>query len=185
MSGNNITLVGNITRDPELRFTPTGQPTATFGLAVNRVWNDRQTNEKKEAVSFFDIVCWREMAENVAESLTKGARVVVTGRLEQRSWDGQDGERRSKVEVVADEIGPSLRWATVEVRKNDRRGPADGGGGGGYQSGPPSGGQGGPAGQGGQGGQGNQGGQPYQGQAPRPPAAPAAAPTYDYGEEPF
>ncbi|MEA2704982.1 MAG: single-strand DNA-binding protein [Actinomycetota bacterium] len=179
MSGNNITLVGNITRDPELRFTPTGQPTATFGLAVNRVWNDRQTNEKKEAVSFFDIVCWREMAENVAESLTKGARVVVTGRLEQRSWDGQDGERRSKIEVVADEIGPSLRWATVEVRKNDRRGPADGGGGGSYQSGPPQG-------QGGQGGQqGSQGGQPYQGQAPRPAPTPGAAPTYDYGEEPF
>jgi single-strand DNA-binding protein len=182
MSGNNVTLVGNITRDPELRFTPTGQPTATFGLAVNRVWNDRQTNEKKEAVSFFDIVCWREMAENVAESLTKGARVVVTGRLEQRSWDGQEGERRSKIEVVADEIGPSLRWATVEVRKNDRRGPADGGGGGSYQSGPPGGGQGGQPYQNqtpqNQGGQGGQGGRPA-------PAAPGAAPTYDYGEEPF
>ena len=181
-NGNSVTLVGNITRDPELRFTPTGQPTASFGLAVNRIWNDRQTNERKEAVSFFDVVCWREMAENVAESLTKGARVVVTGRLEQRSWDGQDGERRSKIEVVADEVGPSLRWATVEVRKNDRRGPADGGGG--YQSGPPQGSQ------GSQGSPAPQGSQPYQGsqgsQGPRPPApSPAAAPTYDYGEEPF
>src|SRR5437764_2717982 len=125
-NGNSITLVGNITRDPELRFTPSGQATASFGLAVNRIWNDRQTNERKEAVSFFDIVCWREMAENASESLNKGARVLVTGRLEQRSWETQDGDRRSKIEVIADEIGPSLRWATAEIRKNDRRGPSDG-----------------------------------------------------------
>jgi len=127
-NGNDVTLVGNITRDPELRFTSTGQATATFGLAVNRVWNDRQTNERREATSFFDIVCWREMAENVAESIGKGTRVVVTGRLEQRSWETPEGDRRSKIEVVADEVGPSLRWATAEIRKNDRRGPADGGG---------------------------------------------------------
>ncbi|HEX2048952.1 MAG TPA: single-stranded DNA-binding protein, partial [Acidimicrobiales bacterium] len=114
MNGNSVTLVGNVTRDPELRFTPSGQATASFGLAVNRVWNDRQTNERKEAVSFFDIVCWREMAENASESLAKGSRVIVTGRLEQRSWESQDGEKRSKIEVVADEIGPSLRWATAE-----------------------------------------------------------------------
>ncbi|MEN3314578.1 MAG: single-strand DNA-binding protein, partial [Acidimicrobiaceae bacterium] len=99
-NGNSVTLVGNITRDPELRFTPSGQATASFGLAVNRVWNDRQTNERKEAVSFFDIVCWREMAENASESLAKGARVLVTGRLEQRSWETGEGERRSKIEVV-------------------------------------------------------------------------------------
>ena len=138
-SGNNITLVGNITRDPELRFTPSGQATASFGLAVNRVWNDRQTNERKEAVSFFDVVCWREMAENTSESLQKGARVIVTGRLEQRSWENQEGEKRSKIEVVADEIGPSLRWATAKVEKNERRGPGDfsgGGGGGGGASRP-------------------------------------------------
>src|SRR5215207_2794027 len=128
MNGNNVTLVGNVTRDPELRFMASGQATASFGLAVNRVWNDRQTNEKKEAVSFFDIVCWREMAENASESLSKGARVLVTGRLEQRSWETPEGEKRSKIEVVADEIGPSLRWATAEVRKNDRRGPGEGGG---------------------------------------------------------
>jgi single-strand DNA-binding protein len=128
MNGNSVTLVGNVTRDPELRFTPSGQATATFGLAVNRVWNDRQTNERKEAVSFFDVVCWREMAENASESLQKGARVIVTGRLEQRSWESQEGEKRSKIEIVADEVGPSLRWATAEIRKNDRRGPSDGGG---------------------------------------------------------
>jgi len=126
-NGNSVTLVGNVTRDPELRFTNAGQATATFGLAVNRMWTDRQTNERREATSFFDIVCWREMAENVSESLQKGARVVVTGRLEQRSWETSEGDRRSKVEVVADEVGPSLRWATAEIRKNDRRGPSDGG----------------------------------------------------------
>ena len=128
MPGNNVTLIGNITRDPELRFTPSGQATATFGLAVNRRWQNRQTQDWEEATSFFDVVCWREMAENASESLTKGARVIVTGRLEQRSWESQEGEKRSKIEVVADEIGPSLRWATAEVKKNDRRGPSDGGG---------------------------------------------------------
>ena len=123
---NSVTLVGNITRDPELRFTNTGQPTATFGLAVNRRWQNRQTQEWEEATSFFDVVCWREMAENVSESLARGSRVVVAGRLEQRSWETPDGDKRSKVEVVADEIGPSLRWATAQVTKNDRRGPSDG-----------------------------------------------------------
>ncbi|MGH9180284.1 MAG: single-stranded DNA-binding protein, partial [Acidimicrobiales bacterium] len=120
-NGNSVTLVGNITRDPELRFTPTGQATATFGLAVNRRWQDRQSGEWQEVTSFFDVVCWREMAENVSESLQKGARVVVTGRLEQRSWETPEGDRRSKIEVVADEVGPSLRWATAEIRKNDRK----------------------------------------------------------------
>ncbi|HET7487895.1 MAG TPA: single-stranded DNA-binding protein [Acidimicrobiales bacterium] len=132
---NTVTLVGNITRDPELRFTPSGQAAATLGLAVNRVWNDRQSGERKEAVSFFDVVCWREMAENAAESLSKGSRVIVTGRLEQRSWENQQGEKQYKIEVIADEIGPSLRWATATVTRNERRGPGEGGGapgGGGY-----------------------------------------------------
>jgi len=119
-NGNSVTLVGNVTRDPELRFTPAGQANATFGLAVNRRWQNRQTNEWEEAVSFFDVVCWREMAENAAESLSKGSRVIVTGRLEQRSWE-QEGQKRSKVEVVADEIGPSLRWANAVVTRNERR----------------------------------------------------------------
>ena len=121
MNGNSVTLVGNVTRDPELRFTASGQATASFGLAVNRIWNDRQTNERKEAVSFFDVVCWREMAENASESLTKGARVLVTGRLEQRSWETPEGEKRSKIEITANEVAPSLRWATVEISKSDRK----------------------------------------------------------------
>jgi single-strand DNA-binding protein len=122
-NGNSVTVVGNITRDPELRFMPSGQAQATFGLAVNRRWQNRQTQEWEEATSFFDIVCWREMAENASESLARGARIIVTGRLEQRSWETPEGEKRSKIEIVADEIGPSLRWATAQVTKNERRGP--------------------------------------------------------------
>ena len=125
-SGNNVTLVGNVTRDPELRFTPNGQATATFGLAVNRRWQNRQTNEWEEATSFFDIVCWRELAENAAESLSRGSRVIVDGRLDQRSWEGQDGEKRSKIEVTADDLGPSLRFATAQINKNERRSPKSG-----------------------------------------------------------
>ena len=124
---SSVTIIGNITRDPELRFTPSGQATASFGVAVNRRWQNRQTQEWEEAVSFFDVVCWRDLADNVSESLSKGARVIVSGRLEQRSWEGQDGEKRSKVEIVADEIGPSLRWATAQVTKTDRRSPDSGG----------------------------------------------------------
>lgn len=125
MPGNTITVVGNVTRDPELRFTPSGQPTATFGLAVNRRWQNRQTQEWEEATSFFDIVCWREMAENVSESVTRGSRIIVTGRLEQRSWETPDGDKRSRVEIIADELGPSLRWATAQIVKNERRGPGN------------------------------------------------------------
>lgn len=118
---NTITIVGNLTRDPELRYTPSGQPNASFSVAVNRVWTDRQTNERKEQVSFFDVVCWREMADNACGTLIKGVRVIVTGRLEQRSWEDDEGNRRSKVEIVADDIGPSLRWATAEIAKNEKR----------------------------------------------------------------
>ena len=139
-NGNSITLVGNITRDPELRFTPSGAAKASLGLAVNRRWQNRQTNEWEEATSFFNVVCWREMAENASESLQKGARVIVTGRLEQRSYETPEGEKRSVVEVVADEIGPSLRWATAQLQKNDRRGPDGGGGGGGPRPEPEAGG---------------------------------------------
>ncbi|MBV8980472.1 MAG: single-stranded DNA-binding protein [Acidimicrobiia bacterium] len=123
MSDNTITLAGNVTRDPELRFTGSGQAKATFGLAVNRRWQNRQTQEWEESTSFFDVVAWGDQGENIAESLAKGARVVVTGRLEQRSWETDEGEKRSKIEVVADEVGPSLRWATAVVQKNDRRSP--------------------------------------------------------------
>jgi len=130
-NGNTVTVVGNITRDPELRFTPSGQATASFGLAVNRRWMNRQTQEWEEATSFFDVVCWQQMAENASESLAKGSRIIVTGRLDQRSWENNEGEKRSKIEIVADEIGPSLRWATASITKNERRGPGDGPGGGG------------------------------------------------------
>jgi single-strand DNA-binding protein len=122
-TGNNVSIVGNITRDPELRFTPSGQATATFGLAVNRRWQNRQTQDWEEATSFFDVVCWGQLAENAAQSMTRGARVMVTGRLDQRSWENQEGEKRSKIEITADELGPSLRWATCEITKNERRSP--------------------------------------------------------------
>lgn len=119
-----ITLIGNLTKEPEIRYTRDGQATTTLGVAVNRRWQDRSTREWEESTSFFDVVCWRELAENAALSLVKGMRVVVTGRLEHRSWDTEDGEHRSKVEVVADDLGPSLRYATAEVQRNERRGAA-------------------------------------------------------------
>ncbi|MDE0928301.1 MAG: single-stranded DNA-binding protein [Acidimicrobiales bacterium] len=117
---NTVTVIGNITRDPELRFTPSGAAVANFGLA----WN-RRTKSGEDITSFFDVTCWSELGENVAESLTKGNRVIVYGRLEQRSWENQEGERRSKVEIIADEVAPSLRWATAEVTRTPR---GDGGG---------------------------------------------------------
>lgn len=119
-NGNNVTIVGNCTRDPELRFTPSGMAVATFGVAVNRRWQNRQTNEWEEAVSFFDVTAWQQLAENVSESIQKGTRVLVAGRLDQRSWETDQGENRSKIEIVADEIAPSLRWATANVVKNER-----------------------------------------------------------------
>ena len=127
MPDNNVTLVGNVTRDPELRFTPSGQAVASFGLAVNRRWQDRGSGQWQEQTSFFDVKCWAQMAENVSESLARGARVVVSGRLEQRSWETEQGDKRSKVEVVADEIAPSLRWATATITKNERREGGSGG----------------------------------------------------------
>ena len=123
MADSSVTIVGNVTRDPEIRYTAGGAAKASFSVAVSRRWQNRQTNEWEERTSFFNIVCWREMAENASESLQKGARVIVTGRLEQRSYETPEGEKRSVVEVVADEIGPSLRWATAQVQKSDRRGP--------------------------------------------------------------
>lgn len=126
-NGNHVSIVGNITRDPELRFTPSGQATATFGVAVNRRWQNRQNQEWEEATSFFDVVCWGQLAENAAQSLSKGTRVLVSGRLDQRSWETAEREKRSKIEITADEVAPSLRWATVSITKNERRSP-DGGG---------------------------------------------------------
>jgi single-strand DNA-binding protein len=124
--GNTVTIVGNATREPELRFTASGQAVATFGVAVNRRWQNRN-NEWEESTSFFDVTCWAQLAENVAESVPKGGRVVVTGRLDQRSWETQEGDKRSKVEIVADDVAPSLRWATAQITKNERRDGGDGG----------------------------------------------------------
>jgi single-strand DNA-binding protein len=120
------TITGNLTREPEIRYTKEGQATTLFGVAVNRRWQDRETREWEESTSFFDVVCWRELAENAALSLAKGMRVTVTGRLEQRSWETEEGERRSKVEIVAEDIGPSLRYATAEVQRTERRLPVPG-----------------------------------------------------------
>ena len=125
-SDNSVTIVGNLTRDPELRFTQSGQARATLGVAVNRRWQNRQSGEWEEQVSFFNVVCWREMAENVSESLGRGMRVMVSGRLEQRSWDTQEGDKRSVVEVDIQEIGPSLRWATASVSRTPSTSSAGG-----------------------------------------------------------
>ncbi len=105
--GNTTTITGNLTREPEIRYTREGQATAQLGVAVNRRWQDRTTQEWQESTSFFDVICWRDLAENVALSLSKGMRVVVTGRLEQRTWETEEGEHRSKVEITADEVGPA------------------------------------------------------------------------------
>lgn len=115
---NTVTIVGNLTRDPELRFTPSGAPVANFGVA----WNLKGRDGQEDKVSYFDVTCWRQLAENVSDSLTKGSRVVVYGRLDQRSWENQEGERRSKVEIIADDVAPSLKWATAEITKNEYRG---------------------------------------------------------------
>jgi single-strand DNA-binding protein len=117
-----------------MRYTPSGVSKVTFGVAVNRSWRNQQTQEWEEQTSFFNVVAWRQLAENVSASLTKGSRVVVSGRLEQRSWETESGEKRSIVEVVADDVAPSLRFATAEVHKVERSGPGggspgDGGGG--------------------------------------------------------
>jgi single-strand DNA-binding protein len=125
---NNVTLIGNLVDDPELRFTPSGVAMAKIRLAVNRRWRGND-GEWQEDTSFFTGTVWREQAESAAESLQKGARVIVTGRLEQRSWETPEGDKRSVVEVQIDEIGPSLRWATATVNRTQRSGGEWSGGG--------------------------------------------------------
>lgn len=125
MADSQVTLVGNLTRDPEIRFTQSGQARCGLGIAVNRRY--QVNGEWQEQTSFFNVVAWAQLGENVAESLKKGDRVIVTGRLEQRSYvpeGGTDEDKRSVVEVVADEIGPSLRWATAQAHRNERKEPA-------------------------------------------------------------
>ncbi|MEA2435397.1 MAG: single-strand DNA-binding protein [Actinomycetota bacterium] len=126
---NAVTIVGNVTDDPELRFTPSGLPVATFTVAVNsRIRKNDQWEDRLDG--FFRCSCWRDMAENVAESLTKGTRVMVVGRLQQQRWEDKEGGKHSRDEVQVDEVGPTLKWATVQVTKSQRSSGGSGGGGG-------------------------------------------------------
>lgn len=131
-----ITVVGNLTADPELRFTPNGAAVANFTVASTPRTFDRQTNEWKDGEALF-LRCsvWREAAENVAESLTKGMRVIVQGRLKARSYDDRDGNRRTSWELDVDEVGPALKFATAKVTRAQRSGGGGGGGFGGGQQG--------------------------------------------------
>jgi single-strand DNA-binding protein len=123
-SENQVTVVGNLTDDPELRYTPNGAAVCKFRIAVNRRIQDGAGGWKDGEASYFSVNCWRGLAENVAESLTRGTRVVVAGRLQYRAWENQDGDKRSAVEIEADEIGPSLKWATARIERNPRSGGA-------------------------------------------------------------
>jgi single-strand DNA-binding protein len=140
-----ITVIGNLTDDPELRFTPSGAAVAKFRVASTPRTLDRNSGEWKDGEPLF-LQCnvWRQVAENVAESLHRGARVIVSGRLRQRSYETREGEKRTVMELEVDEIGPSLRYATAKVQKMSRSGGGSGGGfgsssgGGGSNSGAPS-----------------------------------------------
>ena len=185
----NITVVGNLVDDPELRFTPSGAAVANFRIASTPRTFDRQTNEWKDGDALF-LTCsvWRQAAENVAESLQRGMRVVVQGRLKSRQYETREGEKRTVFEIDVDEVGPSLKYATAKVTRTTRQG--GGGGGGGYSGG--GGGQGGGddpwASQAPQGGQ-PQGGPSYGGQQAASPAPaggdPWAAPGVGSDEPPF
>jgi len=133
-----ITIVGNLVEDPNLRFTPSGQAVATFRIASTPRFLDRQTNEWKDGEALF-LTCnvWRQAAENCAESLQRGMRVIVQGRLKQRSYETREGEKRTVYEIEVDEVGPSLKSATAKVNKTQRQGGGGfgGGGGGGYSGG--------------------------------------------------
>src|SRR3972149_4479356 len=124
-SENQITIVGNLTDDPELRYTPNGAAVVNFSVAVTPRIRDEGGAWKDGDTSFFRVNAGRPLAENAAESLTRGARVLVVGRLRQRSWETPEGERRSVVEIEADELGPSLKWATAKVEKQGRAGGGD------------------------------------------------------------
>jgi single-strand DNA-binding protein len=188
-----ITVIGNLTADPELRFTPSGAAVANFTVASTPRTFDRQSNEWKDGETLF-LRCsvWREAAENVAESLQKGMRVIVQGRLKSRSFETKEGERRTVTELDVDEVGPSLRYASAKVNRNARSG-GQGGGFGGNQGGGGFGGDSGfgapPAQTGGfGGGQGGQGGRGGGGRQPGPQAAPQNDPwsqssggNYDWG----
>ncbi|WP_255769382.1 single-stranded DNA-binding protein [Pseudarthrobacter sulfonivorans] len=147
-----ITVIGNLTNDPELRFTPSGSAVANFTIASTPRTFDRQSNEWKDGETLFlRAAVWREAAENVAESLTKGMRVIVSGRLKSRSYETKEGEKRTVIELEVDEIGPSLRYANAKVNRTQRSGGQGGqggfgggnGGGGGFGGGNSGGNQGG------------------------------------------
>src|SRR6266403_392615 len=121
---NTVTVVGNLTREPELRYTPTGAAVVKFGIAVNRFYNNRN-GEKVEQTDFFTVNAWRSLAENVAESLKTGARVLVSGRMQTRSWETEDGQKRSVMEIEAEEVAASLRWATARLTKASKGAPQD------------------------------------------------------------
>ncbi|MEO7397953.1 MAG: single-stranded DNA-binding protein [Ilumatobacteraceae bacterium] len=136
MADSTVTITGTMTRDPELRFTQGARGVATLGVAVN--YRYQKNNEWVEEASFFNVTAWGTLGENAAASLSKGMRIIVTGRLQQRSYETQQGEKRSVFEIIADEVGPSLRWATAQVEKTQRSDSNQSGGysaGGGNQSG--------------------------------------------------
>lgn len=171
-SENQVTIVGNVTEDPELRFTPAGAAVANFTVAVNKRFRNQDGSWEDKLDGFFRCSCWRDMAENVSESLTKGARVIVVGRLQQRSWETQEGQKRYEIEIQVDEVGPSLRWATANVQKSNRSSGGGGGfGGGGGQSG------GGQSGGGGFGGGQSGGGGGFGGGQQQPAGQPAGKPS--------
>lgn len=129
-----VTIVGNVTKDPTLRFSGSGTPIAGFSVAVNYRRFNRSTNDwEEEEATFYEVTAFDTLAENVAETVSKGMRVVVTGRQRLRPWTGRDGQERQSLEVIADEVGPSLRWASATVQRNPRDG--DGGGSRGGQGG--------------------------------------------------
>lgn len=122
MSNDNaVTIVGTATRDPEIRYTPSGATVASFGIARNTRRKDGD-NWVDGDPQFYDVKCWGSLAENVAESITKGMRVVIFGELEFRAWETDQGDKRSKVEIKAESIGPDLRWATATVTRNEKGG---------------------------------------------------------------
>ena len=119
------TLVGNLTRDPELRFSAKGTPWACCGLEVHETERSADGSYEELPVEFLELVCFRDLAEHVAECLSKGARVIATGRVEEDTWTGSDGAERTTLKLVADDVGLSLRFATVEVHRTRREGPAE------------------------------------------------------------
>jgi single-strand DNA-binding protein len=128
-----LTVIGNLTDDPELRFTPQGAAVAKFRVASTPRFLDKASGEWKDGEpTFLSCVVWRQMAEHVAESLQRGSRVIVTGRLKQRSYETREGEKRTVMELDVDEIGPSLRYATAKVQKLSRSGGSNGSSGGGF-----------------------------------------------------